>query len=108
LDVRYGQNWPWNDVHWQELWTYIQWQDPWGDWHDVEGWQGEPDHVEIKDDGTVMSYKTWWVNEADMGKGPFRWLVTHGEGGALLVISEEFYLPEHGMIPVPVDVSLTP
>ena len=107
LEVQYSQDWPWSDVHWQAVWTFVQWQDPWGDWHDVEGWKGDPDEVKILDDGTVVSYKTWWVNRGDMGKGPFRWLVSYGQGGPLLATSEPFYLPEFGLVTIPVEVSLT-
>lgn len=64
-----------------DLWTMVQWQDALGDWHDVSGWQG------TLDDGV----KTWWVDEAHYGKGPFRWAVSLG--GEELAASESFALP---------------
>jgi len=64
------------------LWTIVQWQDGLGGWHNVEGWQG------TLDDGT---HKVWWVDAADLGKGPFRWLVELDDG--MLAVSEPFDLP---------------
>lgn len=46
------------------LWTIVQWQDGLGAWHDVAGWQG------WLDEGWR---KAWWVEEKDLGTGPFRW-----------------------------------
>jgi hypothetical protein len=68
-----------------EVWTIVQWQDTAGGWHDVESWSG------ALDDG---SHKTWWLAPGLFGKGPFRWLVYHGERGKLLTTSDSFYLPE--------------
>ena len=65
-----------------DVWTLVQWQDAEGDWHDVDGWQGS------LDDGRS---KTWWVGEAHLGSGPFRWVVL-GENN-LTEISEPFDLP---------------
>ena len=65
------------------LWTVVQWEDAFGDWHDVEGWRGTLD----TDDN-----KVWWVDKSDLGKGPFRWVVT--QNGELLATSESLYLPE--------------
>lgn len=66
------------------LWTTVEWQDAAGNWHLVEGWQGtlEPDQT-----------KTWWVAEADRGKGPFRWAVYDQRGGKSMGSSQAFYLP---------------
>ena len=60
----------------------VQWQDAFGAWHDMEGWQG------TFDEGNK---KTWWVAKADFGKGPFRWTVT--QRCKMLASSEAFYLP---------------
>lgn len=78
------------------LWTIVQWQDALGGWHDVEGWQG------TLDDGV---HKTWWVDKADYGKGPFRWVVIYGEA---TFTSDSFYLPAYGGEVVRVQVSLEP
>ena len=72
----------------QDLWTVVQWQDQAGNWNVVEGWQGNFDQV-VGADG----FKTWWVAPRDRAKGPFRWVVYQGPGGALLSMSEPFYLP---------------
>ena len=75
-------------MQWQDLWTVVQWRDDRGYWHNVEGWQGTLDEVQ---DG--VGEKVWWVAEADLGKGPFRWLVYQERDGRLLVASDSFYLP---------------
>jgi len=65
-------------------WTGVQWTDGAGNWHDVEGWQGafnHPNHI------------SWFVEQKDFGKGPFRWVVYTSQGGALLAVSSLFYLP---------------
>jgi hypothetical protein len=79
------------------LWTVVQWQDALGDWHNVEGWQG------TLDEGNK---KAWWVDKADLGKGPFRWAVT--QSGERLATSESFYLPDSVGQTVRVSISLVP
>jgi hypothetical protein len=81
------------------LWIVVQWQDAFGDWHDVEGWQGTLDEGDLK---------TWWVDEDDLGKGPFRWDLRQGIGGASVAVSESFYLPQSNGQVVKVEVSLEP
>jgi hypothetical protein len=81
------------------LWTIVQWQDGLGDWHDVEGWQGELD---------AGDQKVWWVNRADQGKGPFRWVILQGIGGEVVATSESFNLPDSRGEVVIVEVSLEP
>jgi hypothetical protein len=89
---------------WQELWTVVQWQDPYTEvWHDVEGWQGTLDGVT---DG--LGKKTWWVASRDLDTGPFRWRVYRSEGGTLLATSEPFNLPGAVGAAVTVEVALTP
>jgi hypothetical protein len=106
LCARFPEAWPWDEVHWQDLWTVVQWQDPHtGIWHDVGGWQGTPDGVEVED-GTVIGQKTWWVAEEDFGSGPFRWVVYRGQGGTRLATSEPFDLPGFNREVVQVEVSL--
>jgi hypothetical protein len=67
------------------VWTVVQWQDNNGDWHDVEGWQGNFDQG---------NKKVWWVAAADFNKGPFRWATYRSRGGELLATSKPFYLPQ--------------
>jgi hypothetical protein len=85
------------------LWVVVQWQDQSGEWHTVEGWQGTFDEF---NDG--ISQKTWWVDRADFGKGPFHWVVYEGQGSRSLVESESFFLPQSTGRTVKVEVSLAP
>jgi len=80
-----------------EMWTIIQWQDAWGDWHDVEGWQGT-----FNEESQVI----WWVAPADLDTGPFRWTICESKGGDLLAFSESFYLPASAGRSVRVEVTL--
>jgi hypothetical protein len=67
-------------------WTAVQWQDPHtGDWHFVDGWQGHPNNSQ---------QVTWWVAPADLGSGPFRWLVFADASQTLLLhTTDSFDLP---------------
>jgi hypothetical protein len=106
LQAQFPSTWPWGSVHWQEVWTVVQWQDSWGDWHDVEGWRGELDEVAIGSDGTVEGKKTWWVAGDDFGKGAFRWVAYQGKEGETLGVSKSFNLPGSGHEAVQIEVSL--
>jgi hypothetical protein len=106
LHVRFPQAWPWDRMHWQELWTVVQWQDDQGLWRNVEGWQGTLDSVATGEDGGIVGYKKWWVAHGDSGKGPFRWVVSKSQGGAPLSTSASFSLPESAGKTVLIEVSL--
>ncbi len=80
------------------VWTIIQWQAANGQWYDVNGWQG------TLNDTT----QSWWVAPADLGKGPFRWLVYQSRGGKLLGESKSFSLPGSNRETVHVEVSIKP
>jgi hypothetical protein len=69
-------------------WTTVQWQDGQRNWHDVTTWQGGLDEI-----NSGLGVKTWWVAPADLGKGPFRWVVSDVQGGPVVAISEAFNLP---------------
>ena len=88
LRVLFPSTWPWDDIHWQDLWTVVQWQDRGGNWHDVEGWQGTPDGI-VGGEGR----KTWWLSRHLCGQGPFRWVIYAARGGEPLATSEPFHLP---------------
>jgi hypothetical protein len=90
-------------LDWPELWAAVQWQDAGGRWHDVEGWRGTLD-----DGASGVGRKVWWVAERDLGTGPFRWIVLHGNGGDLLAGSESFYLPGTAGETIPVQLLLAP
>ena len=82
-----------------EIWTIVQWQDAFGRWHDVEGWQGTLDN----------SYsKLWWVAKKDFATGPFRWAIHKNRDGRLLAVSEPFHLPDTLNETVLVEISLNP
>jgi hypothetical protein len=80
-----------------DLWTRIQWQDAFGNWHDIEGWQGS-----FNPDQRVL----WYVGAEQLGDGPFRWLVYESQGGDLLAVSDSFHLPSRGGEVLHVEVSL--
>jgi len=77
-----------------EVWTMVQWQDGWGDWHTVDGWQGTLD---------ADGMKTWFVGPEHLGSGPFRWLVLQED--ELAGMSDPFFLP--GEINQVVNVAVT-
>ncbi len=87
LQVHFGQEE--QARHWQEMWTVVEWQDAFGDWHEVEGWRGTFDEIV---DG--KGRKVWWVYPRDLGTGPFRWTVYGSPSGRLLAHSKPFHLPD--------------
>jgi hypothetical protein len=107
LLAQFPSSWPWDKTDWQDLWTIVQWKDNKEIWHDVAGWQGTLDTVETGMGDVIVGHKTWWVDESDLGKGPFRWQVYRNVGGQLLTTSEPFDLPEAkgGMVIVGVDLT---
>ncbi len=106
LHVQFPGDWPWSRVHWQELWTVVEWQDEKGVWRTVKGWQGILDDVSIDASGLVWGKKVWWVAGDDLGRGPFRWTVYRDKGGRLLGRSELFYLPKSTNVFEHVEVTL--
>ena len=107
LQAQFPQTWPWDEAHWQALWTVVQWQDK-GNWYDVEGWQGTLDEAAFDATGNVVGKKMWWVAKGDLGTGPFRWQVYRSQGGRLLVTSDTFDLPEAVNRITVVEVALSP
>ena len=106
LQVAFSPNWPWDEVHWQELEITVQWQAADGQWHDVQGWKGTLNQVITGEEEQVIGIKSWWVGEAASGAGYFRWLVNRCVGCAPLAASEPFYLPSYQSVTLRVDVSL--
>jgi hypothetical protein len=66
------------------FWTVVQWQDTNGGWHDVDGWQAPFDE---------QHQVAWGIAPDDFGKGPFRWVIYEGQGGAMIAASDPFTLP---------------
>lgn len=67
--------------------SVVQWQDPTGNWHDVEGWQQA-----LSATDTVR----WSVYLRDFGSGPFRWALFDGNTHVLIAASPSFLLPGDG------------
>lgn len=83
----------------EPLWTAVQWQDAFGNWHTVEGWRGTIDLTQVQQ---------WWVNAENLGEQNFRWRIYTAPNGDLLATSETFDLPAHNLQKVIVPVELEP
>ncbi len=105
LHVQLPETWASTSTSWDNLWTVVQWQDEKGTWHTIEGWQGTLDEVE---EPLLAGKKRWWVVEADLGKGPFRWVVYQSQGGKTLAASAPFDLPGSKGTTEEVKVSIEP
>jgi hypothetical protein len=90
-----------SDTTLQGLWTVVQWLDGLGNWHDVDSWEGTP--ASASANGTHM---VWKVDDSLLGRGPFRWIIEQGTGGAISGASASFYLPHDAGEGVPVTVTL--
>jgi hypothetical protein len=93
IQALFSESWPWDELHWQNVWTVIEWSDNQDTWYPVAGWQGNLDAIGQDDAGWVGT-KEWWVGQENLGTGPFRWKIYQYSGGPLLVTSEPFELPE--------------
>jgi hypothetical protein len=107
LSAQFPAAWPWAKSHWQTVKTVVQWQNAEGKWYDVEGWRGELDSVAVDASGVVTGKKVWWVANANLNQGPFRWMVYLGDGGKPLAQSEPFDLPGKAGGVTLVEVSLS-
>jgi hypothetical protein len=81
-------------------WIVVQWQDGFGNWVTVPGWQGTAqklyDQGVLKDwttTGTGTLFQQWTVVPDNYGQGPFRWAIYSGPNGTLLGVSPNFNLP---------------
>lgn len=107
LQAHFSPDWPWDEMHWQQdLWLKVQWLDNEGEWQDVEGWQGQLDAIQQKDDWVGM--KEIWFADAQLGTGPYRWQVYAVDDGRLLVTSDPFHLPSQSGDLVALDMMLEP
>ena len=88
LRARFDPGWVWAEIPWEEMDTLVQWQDGWGGWHDVESWRGALDEVRGRE-----GRKSWWVSDADLGTGPFRWVLYRRRGGEVLGTGQAFDMP---------------
>jgi hypothetical protein len=103
LNVRFPSSWPWAQIHWQELWTIVQWQDGFGDWHDVTGWQGTLDSISYQD-GVYAGKKVWWAGRDQAVPGTFRWLVLQEEEGETLGTSQPFTARTYQLVSVAISM----
>jgi len=89
LDVRLGET---RAANWFLYWTVVQWQDAEGNWHTIDGWQGNFDQASpAGNEAKVL--KTWWASDDLLGRGPFRWLVYDSREGRVIGQSEPFKMP---------------
>ena len=87
---------------WQQLWTVVQWQDGLGRWNNVEAWQGAP-----QGNPGDADHRAYVIDDKDLGKGPFRWVVLQSRGGATAGTSQPFNLPKTAGDSVRVDVAVS-
>ena len=64
----------------------VQWQDPAGGWHNIDNWL-------IPFDQSPLGYTVNWVDPADLGTGPFRWVMFDQPGGKMIGASDSFMFP---------------
>lgn len=82
----------------QAWWTAVQWQDEFGMWNDVEGWQGTFDQ---------NCQVVWWLGPEHYGTGPFRWVVFDSvEREQELTTSKVFNLPSNSYVHLEVEVTV--
>ena len=71
------------------IWITVQWQDPLGQWHTVDGWQGGASSV----DAFGGLFQQWDIGPELFGRGPFRWALYNFQGGSLIGVSPNFNMP---------------
>jgi len=91
--------------HTAVTWSVVQWQDGLGDWHEVEGWQGELDALDNVQ--PERQWKVWGVAFENFGQGPFRWVV-YSATGDVLGVSSNFDLPRAQSDWVAVEITVSP
>jgi hypothetical protein len=83
----------------------VQWQDPFGLWHDVPTWQGSL----VLTDNRSTPYQQWSISPELQGRGPFRWVVYNALGDTVMGVTPGFMLPDRSgvnlNVTVPQDVS---
>jgi hypothetical protein len=67
----------------------VQWGDPLGGWHQVDGWTGTLDNFTPQG----VPFKSWTVGSANYGQGPFRWVIYNPDGVTIWAIGPAFTLP---------------
>ena len=82
-----------------ETWTQVQWLDDNGRWRDVPGWRGT---FYFNDDVDQWEVE-WWIGGAQLGDGPFRWVV-EAEAGSFY--TQAFYLPARSKVSEIIEIGL--
>lgn len=67
----------------------VQWGDPLGGWHTVDGWKGSLDHLTPQGE----TFTRWTVFSANFGQHPFRWVIYNPDGQTLWAVGPWFALP---------------
>ena len=67
----------------------VQWGDPLGAWHRVDGWTGTLDHLSPQG----VPFARWTVFSANFGQKPFRWVIYNPDGKTIWAIGPSFSLP---------------
>ena len=76
------------------IWITVQWQDGFGGWHTVDGWQGMASSV----DANGVLFQQWDISPDLFDRGPFRWALYTFQGGSLIGVSPSFNMPALGQL----------
>jgi hypothetical protein len=68
----------------------VQWGDPLGGWHTVDGWTGTLDHLTPQGE----PFTSRGVFSANFGQRPFRWVIYNLDGQTLWALGPGFILPD--------------
>lgn len=67
----------------------VQWGDPLGGWHTVDGWKGS--FANITPQGEP--FQRWTVGSGNFGQQPFRWVIYYPDGQTVWAVGPWFALP---------------
>ena len=68
----------------------VQWGDPLGGWHTVDGWTGTLDHLTPQGE----PFTSRGVFSGNFGQKPFRWVIYNPDGRTLWAVGPGFTLPD--------------
>src|SRR5713226_6712419 len=67
----------------------VQWGDPLGGWHRVDGWTGTLDTITPQG----VPFKRYTVFQSNFGQKPFRWAIFYADGVTVWAYGPGFTLP---------------